>query len=75
MSNTVTNKDCDIDHFVENVTEKIKNGHKHKNHEEEANVGDMELADIFAPLEILNCQSMLDYLLNSPNILSKLLIE
>ena len=30
---------------------------------------------MFAPLEVLNCQSILDYLQNSPNILSKLLIE
>ena len=33
------------------------------------------MTDMFAPLEVLNCQSTLDYLQNSPNILSKLLIE
>ena len=69
------NKDCDIDTFVEHVTGRTEKGLKQGNHEEEINHLDMELTDIFAALEILNCQSMLDYLLNSPNILSKLLIE
>jgi hypothetical protein len=70
----VMNKDLDVDVFMETV---IFNEHSldHEEGELENTIGDLGLTDLFAPLEVLNCQSMLDYLQNSPNILSKLLIE
>lgn len=58
----VMNKDCDIDTFVETVIEKPGENHSHHHDEIDAEIGDVGLTDLFAPLEILNCQSMLDYL-------------
>jgi hypothetical protein len=72
----VMNKDIDIDSFVETVIEKTEENHNHDKLDKiEADIEEAGLQDMFAPLEILNCQSMLDYLQNSPNILSKLLLE
>ena len=76
ISNMVMNKDLDIDCFVETVIEKSEVfDHGHVHDDLDASIGELGMTDMFAPLEVLNCQSTLDYLQNSPNILSKLLIE
>ena len=56
------NKDLDIDTFVETVMEKPQEHHQHHQDDVDQEIGDVGLTDLFAPLEILNCQSMLDYL-------------
>ena len=75
ISNMVMNKDLDIDSFVETVIEKSEEDNYHEHDEIDVSIGELGITDMFAPLEVLNCQSILDYLQNSPNILSKLLIE
>lgn len=69
------NKDCDIDTFVTTTIELPDANHNHDHDELDAEIGDIGLVDLFAPLEILHCQSIIDYLQNSPNILSRLLID
>lgn len=65
LANTIQNEDCEIDKFVETLTEPFC---------KEGQYGDdYENIDLFAPLEILECQSMIDYLSTSPNILIKII--
>jgi hypothetical protein len=62
LINTIPNLDCDIDHFVTKITSK-----------EAHEVDVFDKIDLFAPLEIFECQSMIDYMLESPNELQKII--
>ena len=62
MSNMIPNMKCDIDYFVETIinNDAVRDYHFKK-------------VDLFAPFEVLNGQTMIDYLTLSPNILGKVM--